>query len=120
MKPDLAHYMAFMNLNSWRAAAEMLADLEAESTRRYAIGFLADQTITYLCAPGGETTKHSEALLYRDLDAAVAQARKYCRPEESTHELDFEHAISISCSCAGWFVERVDDEAEFRSRDDTW
>lgn len=63
---------------------------------KYAVAAVADQTWTYLCEDGSYTTKHPEAKLFDEEAAALA-----AKSED------------------GW-VEEVPDEAEFRSREDTW
>lgn len=72
------------------------------TTKRWAVAFPADQTITYLTPDYKETTRHPEAGLWWTPEEADAARKAY--------EGDAEN---------GW-LEEVSDASEFRAREDTW
>lgn len=72
---------------------------------KYAIVTPADQTIMLWSECGGWTTRHPDATLYdTELAAQVTRDQLNANVDPRVH-------------C---FVENVADEAEFRSREDTW
>jgi hypothetical protein len=91
---------------------------------KYAILTILDQTIGYRTESGSYTTKHPEAKLWDDLqdasgvasrDTAMAALEIRKKGEFFVEDTD----ESLVCSVTS-IVEAVPDEAEFRSREDTW
>lgn len=81
---------------------------------KYAVLAVMDQTFGFLNeAEDNFTTRHPEAKLFDTRDAAdAAKAREDARlPSDLTPEL----RARYSC-----WVEEIEDEAEFRAREDTW
>ncbi|MCH9637819.1 MAG: hypothetical protein K0U16_07745 [Gammaproteobacteria bacterium] len=93
---------------------------------KYAIFTVCDQTICYITASGAHTTKHPEAVLFD----SVQKASQRC-VELSVQQALFlkngghpEHPVSYTdeqiVERFGHCLEAVEDESEFRAREDTW
>jgi hypothetical protein len=84
---------------------------------KYAVWFVADQTIAYVAKADGSglATKHSEAHLFDSQEEAIRIMHPW-EEEDQKHrkELGLPHLDRI------YMVEEVADETEFRSREDTW
>lgn len=92
---------------------------------KYAVGTILDQTFGYYTGNerGSYTTVHSEAKLFEDLKEAV---RIVSRHSAETALCLRQSEYFVDCSDEdiikriAYFIETVEDEIEFRSREDTW
>ncbi len=92
---------------------------------KYALVMVADQTHVYHSG-NGWTTKHAEAKLFTNLEMASVKLSELSAEQavflknggHEEHPVDFddEHIIELSTH----WMELVEDETEFRSREDTW
>lgn len=90
---------------------------------KYAVVAVLDQTIGFVTETGTYTTKHPEAKLWDDIQdaswtASTATARDALYRRRSEHRTESSDD-EVAKGCAH-VVEAVDDEAEFRAREDTW
>jgi len=86
---------------------------------KYAVGVIIDQTYGYLTEEGSFTTQHPEAILFGTRYDAEQAAEK---SDSMMPVLDIngnpyspEHLEVMKC-----FIEPVENETEFHSREDTW
>ena len=97
---------------------------------KYAVAHVMDQTIGYLTDVRDLdlTTKHPEAKLWDKLEDAAAviseTSAKHAmlllrRVQDNTYDLGGTSDERIVI-WASYFIEVVEDEAEFRAREDTW
>ena len=103
----------------------------ADKRVKYAVAGIMDQTIGYLTssdvADAQKTIRHPEAHLWDDLvEASMACAdiavRHALYLKSEVHQEKFDIILSddrIQKVCTYW-VEAVEDEEEFRAREDTW
>ena len=91
---------------------------------KYAVVTRLDQTYGYRTKEGGYTTKHPEAELWDDVQQASAVAAKdtalnalAIRREDKDFADMTDETLIQEVICV---VEAVEDEAEFRAREDTW
>lgn len=93
---------------------------------KYVIITACDQTICYISESGQLTTKHPEAKMFDD----VKEASEMCVRLSVEQALFLkngghpEHPVSVTdtqiVEAYGHLLEAVEDETEFRAREDTW